>query len=110
MDKKKDLTLVEQPAAYGQHLHEGPQLLMLREKLGQVLAAEEASRDGTVSTAHQTNQSRGRREGSAETEQSSDQELVASNPGEKSVPVSVGVAPNLGGEGSCRGEALAVEA
>ena len=23
MDKKKDLTLVEQPAAYGQHLHEG---------------------------------------------------------------------------------------
>jgi hypothetical protein len=56
--KKKDLTLVEQPAAYGQHLHEGPQLLMLREKLGQVLAAEEGSRDGTVSTAHQTNQSR----------------------------------------------------
>ena len=52
MDKKKDLTLVEQPAAYGQHLHEGPQLLVLREKLGQVLAAEEASRDGTVSTPH----------------------------------------------------------
>jgi D-serine deaminase-like pyridoxal phosphate-dependent protein len=55
--KKKELTLVEQPAAYGQHLHEGPQLLVLREKLGQVLAAEEASKQGRYRQHSAPNQS-----------------------------------------------------
>ena len=37
---RKDLTLIQQPAAHGQHLHEGPKLLMLGEKLSQVLTAK----------------------------------------------------------------------
>lgn len=31
----------QQPAAYGQHLHERPQLLVLGEQLGQVLAIDD---------------------------------------------------------------------
>lgn len=38
--RSKDLTLTQQLAAYGQHLHERPQLLVLGEQLGQVLTAE----------------------------------------------------------------------
>jgi hypothetical protein len=35
----KYLTLAQQLVAYGQHLHERPQLLVLGEELGQVLTA-----------------------------------------------------------------------
>jgi hypothetical protein len=35
----KDLTLAQQLVAYGQHLHERPQFLVLSEQLGQVLTA-----------------------------------------------------------------------
>jgi hypothetical protein len=38
-----DLTLAQQLVAYGQHLHERPQFLVLSEQLSQVLTAEEAA-------------------------------------------------------------------
>jgi len=56
---QKDLTLAQQLVAYGQHLHERPQLLVFGEQLGQVLTAQETKQtnESSVSKLSQYHQS-----------------------------------------------------
>ena len=57
--RSKDLTLAQQLVAYGQHLHERPQLLVFGEQLGQVLTAQETKQtnESSVSKLSQYHQS-----------------------------------------------------